>query len=139
MVWSLLDLLSKKHNFTSYSDSMEMKRQRGHENTVLWSAGKRREYVDTWMKATKSQEQDNRGRSSSQKCFVSSSISPVFSFSLFHFIRFADFFFLIARHKELRDDDKQFSSSWKECRREKIRKFCQTVEHSSFFLFSSII
>ena len=48
MVWSLINRLSHKNNFTSYSDSMEAKQQRGAENTYLTSRDRRKYYADLW-------------------------------------------------------------------------------------------
>ena len=45
-IWNLLDFLSKPNNFSSYSDSSEVKKQRGSENCFLSDIVQRQTYVD---------------------------------------------------------------------------------------------
>ena len=49
MLWSLIDRLAQENNFTSYSDSMKVKNQRGNENTWLKTKEDRKYYVDLWV------------------------------------------------------------------------------------------
>ena len=45
-IWNLLDFLSKPNNFGSYSDSQELKGQRGYENCYLTNKDEREAYVN---------------------------------------------------------------------------------------------
>ena len=45
-IWKLLDLLAQQNGFHSYSDSMEVKSQRGGENNYLPGLPSRRAYFD---------------------------------------------------------------------------------------------
>ncbi len=46
MIWSLIDRLSVTNGFNSFSDSGEVKAQRGTENTYLTNLEARRHYRD---------------------------------------------------------------------------------------------
>ncbi len=48
-VWSLIDFLARRNNFSSYSDNMLAKRERGGENTLLDTYEKRKAYYDLLM------------------------------------------------------------------------------------------
>ena len=58
MLWTLIDILSVENNFTSYSDSMKAKNDRGAENTYLRTAEARKYYVDMWRPKTNESVKD---------------------------------------------------------------------------------
>ena len=60
MLWTLIDQLADKNNFTSYSDSPKAKEQRGAENTYLTTRDGRKYYVDMWAPKTKKSVKDER-------------------------------------------------------------------------------
>ena len=58
MLWTLIDILAEENNFTSYSDSMKAKNDRGAENTYLETTDARKYYVDMWRPKTNASVKD---------------------------------------------------------------------------------
>ena len=60
MLWSVINRLAEENNFTSYSDSMKAKEERGSENTYLPYVDDRKYYIDMWSPKTKESVKDER-------------------------------------------------------------------------------
>lgn len=50
MLWELIDKLSARNGFTPYHDDISLKKQRGAENTFLYTEQGRQHYVDMFTK-----------------------------------------------------------------------------------------